>query len=175
MTTKSTTKKTDPKKVDPKKNGADQNGTNTNQSISTMTDTKGNGHHPLPLQPVDMTGGNLPDLADAKEFPLDLMSDYWTPEKEGETKRLFFDSIRNRNVLDQQNGDIIELPCAFFYEKIGDDLKTISNGSKRLVGIFETGAIQRGTPLQIKYLGKKKTRNGFQADIWSVKPLLINL
>lgn len=130
----------------------------------------------LPLAAVDVTNGNLPDLSDAKEFPLDLMSDYWTPDNKGESKRVFFDSIRNRNVLDQQSGEIIELPCAFFYEKTGDDVKTISNGSKRLVGIFEGGQISRGTPLLITYMGKKKNAtNGFQSDTWSVKPLLLSI
>lgn len=130
----------------------------------------------LPITVVDVTNGNLPDLGEAKEFPLDLMSEYWTPDKPGESKRVFFDSIRNRNVLDQETGEVIELPCAFFYEKIGDDVKTISNGSKRLVGIFESGQINRGTPLLITYMGKKKNAtNGRQSDTWSVKPLLLTI
>jgi hypothetical protein len=130
----------------------------------------------VPLSVVDVTNGNLPDLTDAKEFPLDLMSDYWTPETRGESKRVFFDSVRNRKVIDQQSGEIIELPCAFFYEKKGEDVKTISNGSKRLVGIFEGGDFERGTPFLITYLGKKKNAtNGFQSDTWSVKPLIITI
>lgn len=130
----------------------------------------------IDLQPVDLSKP-LPELNDAEIVPIDLMADYWTPEKIGESKRVFFDTVKIRKVLDQQNQDVvIELPCVYFVEKNGDSVKTISNGSKRLVGIFETGQFERGIPLLITYLGKKKNAtNSFQSDQWSVKPLLIKL
>lgn len=121
---------------------------------------------------VDLAGENLPDLSEAKEFPLDLMADYWTPTQMHETKRVYFDCIKSRLVVDQQTGEAIDLPCAYFYEPKGKDVKTISNGSKRLVGVFESGSIQKGTPVQITYLGKKKGSK-FYYDDWSVKPLLL--
>lgn len=124
-----------------------------------------------PMAPIDVNGGNLPDLSEAEEFPLDLVADYWTPSALQESKRVYFDTLKMRSVLDQQSGEMIELLCAYFFERIGDDVKTISNGSKRLVGIFEGGSIARGTPLQITYLGKKKGSK-FYYDDWSVKLLV---
>jgi len=122
------------------------------------------------------SGANLlPDLSKAQELPFDLMADYWTPIEAGENKRVFFDKIATRKVLDLQSNEPIELECAFFLEQKDGQLKPISNGSKRLVGAIESNRIQRGTPLLITFLGKKKNAtNSFQSDNWSVKPLIIS-
>lgn len=142
---------------------------NSNVAVASSTTTNG-------LSVVDLNGGQLPDLTEATAFPFDLMADYWTPETMGENKRLFFDKIASRLVLDQQSGDTIELECAFFIEVIDGEAKTISNGSKRLVGAIETNDIQRGTPLLVTYLGKKRNRtNQFQSDNWSIKLLQISI
>jgi hypothetical protein len=119
---------------------------------------------------------SLPDLSKAEILPLDLMSDYWTPTKEGESKRLFFDRIGTRNVKDEKTGEVFELECAYFVEVVDGEPTTISNGSKRLLGAIENNDIQHGTPLLITYKGKKKnSTNAFQSDHWSVKPLFLNL
>jgi hypothetical protein len=119
---------------------------------------------------------SLPDLSKQEIVPIDLMADYWTPTTVNESKRLFFDKIATRNTVDQQSGEAIELECAFFVEQINGEVKSISNGSKRLVGAMQNNGIQRGTPLLITYLGKKKNAsNGFSSDNWSVKPLMINI
>lgn len=123
------------------------------------------------LLTVDMNG-QLPDISEADVMPFDLMADYWTPEKSMESKRVFFDKIASRLVLDQQSGEHIDLECAYFIEVTKDGAKTVSNGSKRLVGAIEANNIQRGTALLITYLGKKKnSTNQYQSDNWSVKPL----
>lgn len=146
------------------------------------TAIESNGHEltvreekPQLLVPVDMSSGDLPDLSEAEEIPLDLMADYWTPTVMNETKRVFFDCVKPRQVLDNATGELMELQCAFFFERSASgEVKTISNGSKRLVGIFEAGNIQRGTPIVITYLGKKRnTSNSFMSDNWSVKPLIL--
>lgn len=119
--------------------------------------------------------GSLPDLSKAEEIKVDLMADYWTPELEGESKRVFFSHIAPRQVLDQQSGEVIELECAHFIEQTKDGLKTISNGAKRLVGALENCNIKQGTPLLLTFLGKKKnSTNNFKSDMWSVKLLKIN-
>lgn len=116
----------------------------------------------------------LPDLSKAKVLPLDLMSDYWTPEKEGEKKRLFFQRIDIRDVLDQETEEVFKLECAFFVEKVNGDIKSVVNGSKRLVGSIEANQIKPGTPLQITYLGKRSNvTNSYKSDNWSIKPLII--
>lgn len=124
---------------------------------------------------VDMSG-SIPTLDSAQVAPVDLMSDYWTPERPGEFKRLFFMRIGTRNVLDQQDqSKIIPLDCAFFMENVGGELRSVSNGSKRLVGALEAIEAQQGMPFEIRYLGKKKNRNNqFSSDNWSIKPLVIN-
>lgn len=123
----------------------------------------------------DLTG-NLPNLQDQFDaIPLDLMADYWTPEKVGEQKRVFFVEIKDRPVLDQNTGEILDLECAFFLEQTKDgDIVQTSNGSKRLVGALISNQVQKGTALLITYLGKKKNKNNaYSSDNWSVKPLII--
>lgn len=125
---------------------------------------------------VDLTSGDLPDLSTADVFPFDLAADYWTPENKGESKRVMFDKIAPQKVLDQQTGEVIELECASFIEVVNGEAKSISNGSKRLVGALEANNIQRGAPLLITYLGKKKNKsNGFQSDSWSIKMLRLSI
>jgi hypothetical protein len=131
-------------------------------------------------QVFDLTGSivDLPILADATEMPLDLMSDYWTPEKEGEYKYVFFDRIDVSQVLTQDETPVlIDLECAYFLEQdINKEIKSIRNGSKRLVGALLAQNVQRGTALKITYMGKKKNRsNAFKSDSWSIKPLIINI
>lgn len=136
--------------------------------------SNGNGNESL-LSVVEFNGGDLPDLAEATAVPVDLIPNYWTPENKGEFKRVFFDTIKDITVLDQQTGELLQLTCAFFYEKVNGQVNTISNGSKRLVGLFEGGQIPRLTPLQITYMGKKKnSTNGFMSDSWSIRPLSLN-
>lgn len=129
------------------------------------------------LPTYDLTGENLPNLNNAKELPFDLMADYWTPENEGESKRMFFDKIGIRDVADQESGEVFQLECAYFLEQQANgELKPISNGSRRLVGAITANNIKRGTALQIKYLGKKKNAtNQFKSDQWSIKPLIVNI
>jgi hypothetical protein len=142
---------------------------NETQEVSTIQKNE-NG-----LTTVDLNGA-LPDLELAETYPFDLMADYWTPEKSMESKRVFFDKIASRMVLDQQTGEAIELECAHFIQVISGEAKTVSNGSKRLVGAIEANRIERGTPLLITYLGKKKnSTNSYQSDNWSIRPLSVRI
>lgn len=127
------------------------------------------------IQVFDIENGDIPDLEAAEELNIDLMDDYWSPLEVGESKRVFFQKIDTRKVLDQQTGEVIDLECAFFTEKDSktNSYRTISNGSKRLVGSLMASGIQRGMPLKITYRGKKKTQGGNSCDTWSVKPLIV--
>jgi len=103
---------------------------------------------------------------------VDLSQEYWTPNEVGEKKRMIFAGVSERVVLDQKTSEEILLPCAVFVVPSEDGAKTIVNGSKRLVAVFENGAIANGTPVQVTYTGKKKNRtNGNQSDTWSVVTL----
>lgn len=136
---------------------------------------------PFEVQTVDLAG-NLPSLKDAQELPIDLCGNYWTPEMPGESKRVFFVEIKAQKVLSAQGtGELIDLDCAVFVEQNEDgSLATVTNGSRRLVGILEqyasNGLIKNGTPLKITFMGKRKNKtNSYSSDNWSVKPLRINL
>ena len=142
---------------------------------------KGNGEIARPeskIKSFDLTG-NLPNINSelAKALPIDLMSDYWTPEEVGEQKRVFFSKIGMRKVLDQETGELIDLESAFFIEqKESGELSQVSNGSKRLVGAISAAEIQTGTPLLITYKGKKRNKsNQYSSDNWSVKPIIVNI
>lgn len=130
---------------------------------------------------VDLTSGNLPNLEEAQIFPLSLGGEYWTPENVGETKRVFFFDIKPTKLMSFDNKGLIDLDCAYFLEQDKElNTHTICNGSRVLVGIIEScvesGLVKKGTPLEIRYEGKKKNKsNGNYSDRWSVKPLIINI
>jgi hypothetical protein len=128
------------------------------------------------IQTIDLNG-QMPDLSQAIETPIDLMSDYWTPVNPGESKRVVFVKIDSRPVADQTSGEIFDLECAFFLEQTPTkEVRMVSNGSKRLVGAISASNLAPGTPLLITYMGKKKNKNnGYSSDNWSVKPLIVNL
>jgi hypothetical protein len=118
----------------------------------------------------------FPDLDNANVYPFDLMADYWTPESPGEIKNVLFDKLAMRSVVDQQTNEPIDLECAYFFEEVNGEIKSVSNGSKRLVGAIEANKIHRGTPLRITYMGKKRNKsNSFHSDNWSVKVLRLNI
>jgi len=113
---------------------------------------------------------NLDD--DYEVESVDLNQDYWYPEQEGELKRLVFWEIGQRKCLDQQSGKQIELDCVIFIEPCEEGHRSIANGSKRLVAMFENNDIEQGTPVQVTYRGKKKNKtNSNQSDHWSVQTL----
>lgn len=119
-------------------------------------------------------GQQLPNLhTDAEPVQVDLVSDYWSPESEGESKRVFFIKIDESDARDQQTNQPITLDCAFFLEQKPDgSTAQIRNGSKRLVGAIEKNNIIPGTALEIRYMGKKKNKtNGNISDHWSIRPL----
>ena len=118
---------------------------------------------------------NLPDLTQATPEPVEMSGEYWTPEEVGESRRLFFFGLNIENVVDMESGETRELPVVQFVEGDGKGgVRSVRNGSRRLVGIFESFAqsIKQGDAFEIVYLGKKKNKNNsFKSDNWSVKRL----
>lgn len=118
----------------------------------------------------------LPDLSKAEPEPLEMSGEYWTPEKEGESKRLFYVGLAEETVLDMETGENRPLLVVRFAENAGGTLRAIRNGSRRLVGIFEQfqNSIQPGDAFEITYLGKRKNQNNqYKSDNWSVKRLIL--
>lgn len=127
-----------------------------------------------PLTVVNLEGGNLPDLSNADVVAIDLSSNYWTPEFEGEQKRIFFIELKKQLFPDINTGEMKEFLCVVFLEQDKDGTLTqFSNGSKVLVGIFENNNIKKGQPMLLTYKGRKpnKKNKNLSSDRWSVKPL----
>lgn len=118
--------------------------------------------------------GNLPSLETAKAAPISMNSEYWTPEKIGEKRRLFFLDLRVENVIDAQSGETVDLTVLYFVDA---NKNVIRQASRRLVGVFESriSSLRPGMAFEIEYLGKKKNAtNSFQSDHWSVYELYLN-
>ena len=120
---------------------------------------------------------NLPDLSKATPEPVEMSGEYWTPEEVGESRRMFFFALNVENVVDMESGETRELPVVQFVEQDAKgDVHSVRNGSRRLVGIFESFAssIKQGDAFEVTYLGKKKNKNNsYKSDNWSVKRLSI--
>lgn len=121
---------------------------------------------PYQLIPID-------SLQDAEPAPVDIMSDYWTPQRVGEKKKIIFQKIAMWPVVDQQSGAVIELPCVFFTTFVDGNLRLMRNGSKKLVAAFQGNDVPPGTGWEVTYLGKVKNRtNSFSSDDWGLHPLI---
>lgn len=118
----------------------------------------------------------LADLSKATPEPIEMAGDYWSPEHEGETKRLFFVGLHMEQAVNMDTGENTDLLTVRFVENNGGNLRVVRNSSRRLVGIFESFAssIREGDAFEIQYLGKVKNKNnGFKSDSWSVRRLMI--
>ena len=114
---------------------------------------------------------DVPNLeTDYEPTSIDLQQEYWTPTDPGDSKRAFFWGIENRKCRDEKTDEEIELPCVILVVQDEDgNLKSVANGSKRLVGIFESNDLEQETPVEITFKGKKKNKtNSNSSDTWSV-------
>lgn len=114
---------------------------------------------------------DIPGLENHVQESIDLAPEYWSPEGEGEKKRMYYMGIQPHVVPDQKNKEQnVELSCAVFVEIVADVPRTVINGSVRLVSIVS--ALQAQTPVEVTYRGKKKNRtNGNSSAQWSVVTL----
>lgn len=114
------------------------------------------------------------ELQTAEVMPIDLSSEYWTPEV-GDSKRLIYQGLKTETTIDTRTGEEVELLVAYFYEAISENEgKIIRNASRRLVGVFEGATwIKPGEEMfLITYLGKKKFNNGNSGDNWKVQRMV---
>lgn len=126
------------------------------------------------LAVFDPTSGTIPDLGKAEASPISDVSEYWTPEEIGETKRVFFDCMAIEDVEDPETGEVRKLPAVILWEQKDGELRKVSNSSARLVGHFNRSNYINGTPLQITYKGKERNKNNsYSSDTWDVHRLII--
>lgn len=130
-----------------------------------------------PFMTVDFNGGEMPDLDECDVMPLDLTSNYWTPISLNESRRAWFVEIRTLEMQTLEDPEVlIELPCAFFYWKENGAMKGFCNASKVLVSNLKQAHVEKGTALEITWVGKKKnSSNAFKSDNWSIKPLMLKI
>ena len=85
------------------------------------------------IQAADLSKNDLPSLEDAQELPIDLCGNYWTPEKPGEFRKMYFVEIKPQKVLCATSPDeLIDLDCATFLEKSADGtVQTVTNEDSR--------------------------------------------
>ena len=116
-----------------------------------------------------------------KPSPIGLSVEYWSPEKEGETKHVWVLGIENREVIDMESGEAKLLECVLMVQHTDDSkLLRYYSASKILVGTIRS-AIERGeiipstllTPVAITYTGLKRTKSGRNAARWEVRPLIV--
>ncbi len=119
--------------------------------------------------------GALPDLSKATAAPIPINGDYWTPKEIGEKRRMFFMDLRTETVIDQQSGQDVELPVAYFVYPVNGRNTVVRQGGIRLTSVFanfvNTGTIVAGMAFEITYLGKQRTTKGNNVDTWSIVPL----
>lgn len=117
--------------------------------------------------------GDLPDLSKAKEAGFEVGSTYWNPVS-GEVKRVFFAGFEDQTVPAFSGDGEVDLRVALFVEVIDGRKCMISNGAKRLVSTLENHNIDRGTPLQITYIGKRQNKkNSNMSDCFQMVPLSV--
>lgn len=124
---------------------------------------------------AEIFAGALPDLMTAQASPLELSGEYWTPEKIGEKRRMFFNDLRVEQAIDQNTGENVDLLVAYFVEPLADGKRrVVRQASRRLTAIFENHAesIKPGMAFEITYNGKIKNKsNSNMSDTWSIVPL----
>ena len=107
------------------------------------------------------------DLKTAVKSEINLVPEYWSPQQEGESKRLYFMQISNLENINEETGEQKILRTISFYDPTKKCIVTQS--SARLIGVFEHNMPVAGEAFEIVYEGKKKnTTNPFLSDRWSV-------
>lgn len=123
----------------------------------------------------------LPDLnKKGQAVPIELTSNYWSPDEVGDSIRGFYQGIESSEYEDRKTGEMIELPCVriMIQDKAGN-ISNIRNGSIRLVSSIqenvERGRIQVGSAIQITYMGTKKNKKNENISAqWSIKTVFVN-
>jgi hypothetical protein len=112
----------------------------------------------------------IPSLDKAKPIGLNLSASYWSPAQVGETRRLYYIHVKVINHIDDQTGEVKELPTAVFVDP--ETKEVIHQGSARLVAVFQREAPDMVTAFQITYKGKQKnSTNQFSSDSWEIYKL----
>lgn len=143
----------------------------------TTVEHSSSGKFAMQLNQVEVDSvEDFPDLQVAKVMPIDMGGNYWTPEKEGESKRVVFMGVKNELVKDfADESKLVEKESAIFVEQLPDkSIRTFCQSSSRLVSTFKSLPVR--TAYIITYLGQTKNKtNAFKSFSWSVQPLVTSI
>lgn len=116
---------------------------------------------PAVLQPLDK----------ADRVGLNLIGNYWSPTKEGESRRLYFIKIEKVEKLkDEDTGETELLPTAILVDPLTKEV--VYQSSARLVGFFDRVKKEENLAFEIVYKGKRRnTTNAYMSDDWEVYKL----
>ncbi len=124
---------------------------------------------------------SIPDLSNATKHFMPINVEYWTPQTEGEEKKVYIAGINMQEVPDMETGEIKTLECVMMLERQDNSLVRFISASKVLVGHVRD-AIHRGeiipmstlTPVSIKFLGQKKNKsNAKLSNRWQIIPVIV--
>lgn len=96
--------------------------------------------------------------------PLNIATQYYDFQL-GKPVRLIFLGLTEQATV--ETGET--MGAVVFMDSEGN---TYTNMGKILYGTFEKGGMQIGSPVEVTWIGQKKTQNGGQVRTWSVKPLV---
>ena len=102
---------------------------------------------------------SLQKLKDAKRKPIGAMPVYWSPEAEGEVKRVvFLRVVEGYNIPDYNDQEqTIQKNTAFFIEVEDETARILTCAATRLVSYFEEHGLPGGA-YDLVYLGKIKNK-----------------
>lgn len=114
-----------------------------------------------------------PDINMLEPVGIDLIMDYWNPDRIGESKKVYFYGFKVLDMPDRNTGELKPLECAILIEKDPESGWTsVSNGAVRLVSALKRAKIQPREAIQITYRGKQQNKtNQNSSDTWSIHKL----
>lgn len=136
---------------------------------------------PAPMQQVDPDTGELittdlavsPVTVDTSGFDFDALESaevgvsvvpvYWSPSEAGQKSRGFFQGFRT--ITKNEPSGQKDITVAMWLTREG----LYMNGGAGFVKLFEN--VQEGTPIQLEYKGKEKTKSGHQVNTFRLNIL----
>lgn len=116
----------------------------------------------------------LEPLTEYEPVGLALGFEYWTPEKQGESRKAYFAGLATRTIPSADDPKkMVELECALFIDVMDDgSMHCWGNGSAHMIGQLKDAGVEPKEPLVVTYLGKQKNKhNSYQSDRWDIRRL----
>ncbi len=141
------------------------------------------GEQTLPFATVGSLTTNpeaLAALVTAPELEFDMKGEYWSPEKDGERKRLVFQHIveKEPNPNKYGDGEIVYLDVAYFVEVYQEDgepkQRMLRSASTVLVSFLKKNNVPKHAAIDVVYKGKKKG-DKYMYDDFAIIPVVVDL